>query len=377
MATLRKREMDDALERGFGFTLVPSPLDAFSSAALRTENHLVLPEGFQTLRLVESEAQDTESAMRTNLEGLEGDFFWAYTVPDTVVPDTVVMAGRPEWNGDLFEDSDRNGPSLKGSYDHIYYIWTDSSGNPRPQATADSLAALYDKRNFYDVGFSIWADQTKLNDIDIDSNTVIAYAELYIRDTLEQPRPGDSCICTILRPIGQFDITKADYLEVSNPEHPSYHLAKENGNKDYFEFDTLMDLRQYFPVILPYWGWGVDPKSSDPWVDSCNSIIQTRRALPDTHALHYPAGTYLAKGEDRANFSWRFFTTRVVPVSFLRGSLAHHLYGAIRRGEAEFRLCQNRCNALLRCTPRQPGTSIGRGRRTKQPNLPNNGIALR
>lgn len=358
---LLKRGMEDALERGMTLTGIPNPVKNLSDDALRTENYLVMPPEFQYYQLKEFPQQNMGAEwMRQNLTPLEGGFFWSYRVNGALTPDTALMAGRPEWNREVFPGAASvlsDPDALKFTYDQVYRIWHDEDGDPRDSATADSLAALYDRRTWFDVGFAMWADEEDLASTEIDSNSVIAYTDLFVRDLLAQPGAGDTCFCNILRRIGRLEITKADYLARLNftiENLDERYVAHKDGQANpgfwYFELDTLIDFTPWLPTVSNFAGWGTDPNSVQviydslgapidtvphPWALLCDSIVDARLALSPLHAHYLPPGSYSAVPDDDADFSWRFYSTRIVPVGFLRGSVANHLYAAIRDGDAD------------------------------------------
>lgn len=336
-----RRRFQKALERGYKVVAHPGLPPSIMKAAVVRESWLVLPGDFQPFYLCELPPQDTVSFAnpseeiapwrRQFLDSVTGGFHWTYTVGDTTIPDTVMLAGRPDFARTAF-----------GIDKRAYGLYEADKGAP---LNGDDSAQVYR----LSLGFAFWTDQEQLNDELLDSNTVIAYADLFVRDRTE----SDTCNCYTLRPWKRIEFTKGDYLdrvaaEDYNGTKIFQALFDQDRARSYYDLDTLLDFEPVWGTVSNYFG---DRKNNPVYeltkevegdtitFDStfhcrewCEARVAWRMSLDDTAVLWLPPGSYSAEYADGGDFSFRFYTTRIVPVSLLRSRIARHAFEELRAG---------------------------------------------
>ncbi len=301
---------------------------------------------------------------------------------------TVLMAGDARFMRMVFSEANQD------QFDRIYHIWTDEQGNPRDSATADSLAAIYDKSKLFDVSVAIRVEgQEEDSWGDLQDTARLAYLNIYVRDTALQGRdavpvsldsvwhygfkyaasyyggdkveryvgtwqpvtdsvavPIESCRCAIYRPLVFDTITKADYLEAA--AIPSREVG---GN--FVELRTEFDPNPYI-TIRPdqYWNVSDDPGYMDwaSWDDRsrayCQWMFEYRQGLSSTDPLHLPPDAFIRQERgspyfypasvEESDVIYRLYSTRRVDLSFLRGRISHRMTSLIDEGVADTLLAE-------------------------------------
>ena len=339
-----KMEVEQALERGMKFYFHPDLIPDMMKGGVARESYYVKPRGFQYFGLLEKvfgTNSYNQGWKRANLNELSGGFYWSYTVPSSSDPDSepILMAGRPDWvtRAMLAE--------YGGLYDAAWSVVRDENGNERQESERDSLRALYNKLKWMSVGFAINTDIDSLNSREIGDNEVIAYADLYVHDGLGQ----DTCNCNIMRFWKRINITKKWFLEVVDKGR---HLQAINDNGEvYFDIDTLLDFtdvwdnvhttqigpdkgQKYFYDTTENGGSQTIDTTCVDCPDWCEQLLAERLALPSSDSLYLPPGSRIEplSAWESKGFTYRFFTTRLVPIGFLRSRIATPHFTNLRDG---------------------------------------------
>ena len=258
-------------------------------------------------------------------EPLIGSYDWmnlkhllgTYTV-DAAAGDTACIAFRPRFMDQI----------MKRAHTYLY----------------DSIG-IADSSTYFNVAFTIKTDTIALNDVlhPINDTAAIAFAVLYrrVHDGQRGYDSGARYIGSIYAMVNTFKITKHMYNTGG--------IWKDAGD-GFRTFDTSLELAQYGIVdgggnarLNKSFFGNQDSGTSDVTTTMGYSIDSLFRRLRDTiHAI--PMDSYYKdiyqpfisdwNGHivEESDFHWRFFTTRIVPITFVSGRVAQHPLTLLERG---------------------------------------------
>ena len=312
---LRKMTLEKALARGMKLIYHPNYIPEMTKEGGNIrESYYVQPYGFQPFRFLQNpnSVSGTDSAKRANLHALTGGFYWSYTVPASVTPDTVFMAGRPDYLD----------AAARAEKAYLY----DSAGVPR-------------KLEWLSIGFALNTKVDSLNDEEIPDSAVIAYADVYVRDILGQ----ESCRCHIMKPFTRIEITKEWFLDVVDKGR-DLQAINDNGAV-YYDIDTLIDFSSVWDNVTTGLHWPEEGVMKTFYHENgdtlllegsvwCDSLLLQRLRLPASDSLHLPPGSWKDPqyADASKGLTFRFYTTRIVPISFLRSRVATPHFINVREG---------------------------------------------
>jgi len=245
----------------------------------------------------------------------------------------VCMALRPRFTAGVMNRSDF------WYYDTVYHV----SKDPARRA-ADS--ALRDSSGYFGVYFTLRVEGAGEIVDSSELDETIAYAVLYrrVRDGQRGYTPGARYRGNIYAMIDTFRITRRMLVV------PALHRDEGNGYVTVHTFvrlDTFAGLVRadkqfvYSDPVLPYFGPG-DPGASDTSTDAgrgVHRVFDSLRSAGIIPADSYFRDPYIDSTEydfvEGSDFHYRFFTTRRLPVTFLRGRVANHLYSLLEEGRLD------------------------------------------
>lgn len=252
---------------------------------------------------------------------------------DSASSGPVCMALRPRFTAQVMNRSDF------WYYDTVYHVAKDPA-----QRAADS--AIKDSSGYFGVYFTIRVEGLQRADSSTDEDQSIAYAVLYrrVRDGQRGTTPGARYRGNIYAMIDTFRITRRMLTD------PTLHHDEGNGYVTVHTFvrlDTFGGLVRsgkqfvYSDPVLPYFGPG-DPGASDISTDAGRAMRHLFDSLRSAGSI--PIDSYFREeyidsiGYDfveGSDFHYRFFTTRRLPLTFLRGRIANHLYSLLEEGRLD------------------------------------------
>ena len=207
-----------------------------------------------------------------NLDSVDQRGFILYTELPRTGSDTLI-AGKPLY-----------GEEAAFGGDSAYYV---------AQGLADSSL-------FVRLSVAIWTDVDTLAAYAAPGDT-IAYAVLYRRDTVGQNSPCN-CKCNFYERFDTFAITRALYE------------GADTITGGFRAFGSLYRMDTVRPVPRGHWGDMIGENAA-----TCDSIWGTLNTASRERDL----------GMD---FSYKLYSTGVVPVRFLRSSFNRHLFDVVKRG---------------------------------------------
>lgn len=347
---IKYRYFKESLEHGLKFVYHPTPYHTIEEASFASEHYYLEPQPFQAFILLDTietsppPTQPQPAWRASNLDTLAGGFHWVYSLDTTSSDDTIRMAGRPDWIGEAFYIS--NGSYWL--YDQAHRISYDEFGVKRTSFDSAARSALYDKRKWLSMGFAIKADVEALSDELMPGSTVIAYVDLFIRDTLAQ----DSCRCNTMRRWKRVSITKQmfmgryDFTLTSDTRYVAHKDEfKEEQDQWYYDVDTLLNFSDIWDMatasipdgesercFYDTVGLVVDTTCLDcnVW---CDAMVAERQSLGSSNPLYLPPASHNATvSADKGQFTFKFYSTGVVPISFLRSRFATNHFVELREG---------------------------------------------
>jgi hypothetical protein len=220
--------------------------------------------------------------------------------------------------------------------DHVFG-WRDDSSNggdhlmvAKPRFTSNALISgddialstdMYTKRYpiytpnvdstmYVRMTIAMTADYPRLGNDSISDNAVIAFGVIYRRDTNNQA----TCKCANYVVVDTLKITKAMLLSDSI----------ENAGDGFSNFHSRY---YHIPTEFPAVGRFGNADTSPACRDSCDSL-RARTTAQDIDERN--SDNNIVEGSDRLVF--RFYTTRRVPVRYLRTSINQYSYQLLQRG---------------------------------------------
>jgi hypothetical protein len=266
------------------------------------------------------------------------DFIWGVTDTTTSAPGSYLLAGYPRYTRYVFKDAGL--PFV----DSIRGPMGEASGERTPVTAAaperyDEMDQLYQARNGtsfpgaaknqenFRATFTMRVDTSTSDFIDSTlTGDTLAYAVIYRRDTASQT----SCKCGIYVPLKICGIRKSDYLNLSEFAGDGY---QEIGTWFSIFRDSLNGKPRYW--VPTDEGW-FGEAAGGACIASCSTMFATRQALPSSNPLYLPPGSLNIGTVEESDLIYRFYTTRRVPVQFLRGRLSNRLFEAVRDTNVDF-----------------------------------------
>lgn len=294
-----------ALEHGTKIVYHPYPIYDIMKGASAWESYLTSPYRVKEYLLcykqpIEANTGDQLAAWRRAYrDSLAGGLFWVYGVGallgDTIPTNdtTTLLAARPDYLGNGFV----------ADYESLY-----------------GIASLPDDRKKMSFGVAINTDVAHLSNDSIPDNSVIAYTDLFIRETLyngdldtlyvfngsgqitdtiidDPDLRQDTCGCRIMRRWKRIEITKEGFLErydFSSTENERYvahkdgFLTTDPDGPDhwYYDLDTLID-------FSPVWDTLTSSKAG-AWGDTLHRVWNADSLRWDTLAYRNCTPAYTA-----------------------------------------------------------------------------------
>ncbi|MCB9217746.1 MAG: T9SS type A sorting domain-containing protein [Ignavibacteria bacterium] len=162
---------------------------------------------------------------------------------------------------------------------------------------------MTDSSLFVRLSVAVWTDVDTLAAYAAPGDT-IAYALLYRRDTTGQNSPCN-CACDFYRQFDTLAVTRAMYE------------GADTITGGFREFSSLYRVDTIRPVVRGF--WGSLNRGDSAAVAVCDSLYGTL----DT--------TYMDR-DHGMDFSYKLYSTGLVPVRFLRSSFNQHLFDVVKRG---------------------------------------------
>jgi len=325
--SVRKELYVESQKPGFGVIFTPSVFGDIIEWCRTADHYVVGPEDLYYTELVRNDSIRADTPWVNNKHLLMG-----FKVDSSI--------GHPSWVGVRPRYTARmmNKPPF-WYYDTAYHV----SKNPALRA-ADSAAK--DSSGYFGVYITLRAEQLDREDPRVNPEDVIAYAVLYrrVRDGQRDYTPGATYKGNIYAMVDTLRITKRMLTD------NTLHKNEDDGYvtvHTFVKLDTfagLVDLNSQFvysTTSIPYFGPG-DPGSSDTTQPSglaIRHIYDSLRAAGIIPADSYYRDVFVPADPgnpvdyvDQADFHYRFFTTRLVPITFLRGRIANHLASLLESG---------------------------------------------
>ena len=321
--SVMKKRLLKAQEIGFKFIYTPALFGAIGYRATKSTTYYM-----KTDPGIFAYGVDTCNPGKGHFDWLDAkQLIGIYTVP-AAANDTACIAFRPRFMDHIMQRSD------SGIYNRLHAIDT----------------SIHDMSTWFNVAFTIKTDTTILKDVihPIDDDAVIAFAVLYrrVHDGQRGYQFGAPYIGSIYAKIDTFKITKHMYL--------TRELGQDAGD-GYRTFSRNLELGQYgivneggHPTINKSFFGNPDEGSSDPGTPAGHYIDTLFHRLRDVDSI-IPADSYYqdemrpytgTEVVEESDFHWRFYTTRIVPVTFLRGRVAQHLLTLLEAGTLDTLLRQ-------------------------------------
>jgi hypothetical protein len=180
----------------------------------------------------------------------------------------------------------------------------------------DVLGLPADSSFLHDVTATIFTDITKQPFKALGDSTILAYIKLYRRVTEGQDSACPTCHCNWFVQWGPtLNITKGMYVQSKDTAY---------GFKD---FTFTIDFRQTIKGEEKFVGKSVMPANYDPTTNAyCGRLFDTLQGLG-----LIPDSTFNRQPVEGSDFYYAVYTTRRVPISFMRMRLAQHLFDYLLR----------------------------------------------
>jgi hypothetical protein len=268
---------------GFDVTFAPSVLSALNESAYSIENFYG--------RITDTVSLSSFAVQMAygDHDSLKSSYVFGRTVPSGTPATDTLVAGQSRYTFRGMKPSD---------------------------STLYLRAGLPNERRYFDLTYTIKSDSLS----DVDSTTVIAYGHLWIRDTTGQSGPGQ-CHCNFYTKVDSFPVTKAKYL--ASP------IVDSSGYRDVtFTFDYLdhTDSIEHWKWAPQYnFGGGAATTDSSVCGDSCNHLLIRLRSEGKISSATEDIPTTV----DGGDVWYDFYSTRQVPVTFLKGRIGPHLLSVL------------------------------------------------